>query len=61
MTELFNKKETNPTVNLTITLNQNEKREFQDFSKKANIPLSAIVRMAVKNFIKNEGETYLND
>jgi hypothetical protein len=44
---------------LTITLNLSEKREFQDFSKKANIPLSAVVRMAVKNFIKNEGATYL--
>jgi len=61
MNELFEKKEVNPTVNLTITLNQSEKNEFREFSKKANIPLSALVRIAMKNFIKTEGIKYVQD
>lgn len=61
MNELFEKKEVNSTVNLTITLNQSEKNEFREFSKKANIPLSALVRIAMKNFIKTEGIKYVQD
>ena len=42
-------------------MNQSEKNEFSEFSKKANIPLSALVRIAMKNFIKTEGAKYIND
>jgi|BioPla2DNA2_1021312.scaffolds.fasta_scaffold669500_1 predicted transcriptional regulator len=61
MSELFNKKEINPTVRVVISMNQSEKNEFSEFSKKANIPLSALVRIAMKNFIKTEGAKYIND
>lgn len=56
--ELFPKKEINPTVNLTITMNKDEKEFFKAFTEKINMPLSAFVRLACKNFIATEGKKY---
>lgn len=56
--ELFEKKEVNPTVNLTVTMNKDEKEFFKAFAEKMNIPLSAFVRLACKNFIATEGQKY---
>lgn len=61
MSELFNEKEINPTIKVVVSMKQSEKNAFSEFSKKSNIPFSAVVRMAVKNFIKNEGSRYIND
>ena len=58
MNELFGKKEINPTVKVVITMNQDEKTTFKQFAEKMNIPLSALVRLAVKSFIKGEGAKY---
>lgn len=58
MNELFEKKEINPTVKVVITMNQDEKTTFKQFAEKMNIPLSALVRLSVKSFIKGEGAKY---
>lgn len=54
-------KKENPTVKVVISMKQSEKNEFFEFSKKSNIPFSAMVRMGVKNFIKTDGAKYIND
>ena len=61
MNELFDKKEINPTVKVVISMNQDEKNTFQDFAKKMNLPMSALVRMAIKNFMKGEGQKYVEN
>lgn len=55
---LFPKSEINPTVSVTITMNSNERNEFRDFARQMNLPLSAFIRMACKNFIATEGAKY---
>lgn len=59
MNELFSKNEVNPTVKVVVSMNQDEKMEFKQFAGKMNIPFSALVRLAVKNFIKSEGGKYV--
>lgn len=58
--ELFDKKEINPTVKVVITMNQDEKNSFKAFAEKLNLPFSAMVRLAVKNFMKGDGAKYEN-
>ena len=58
MDELFPKSEVNPTVSVTITMNQDEREMFKTFAKNMNIPLSAFIRLACKNFISVEGSKY---
>ncbi len=58
MNELFDKKEVNPTVTVTITMNRDEKIAFKQFAEKMNVPLSALIRLAVKSFMKGEGSKY---
>ncbi len=59
MTELFSKSEVNPTVSVTITMNQDERELFKQFAKQMNIPLSAFIRLACKNFMNGEeGKKY---
>lgn len=59
MNELFNKKEINPTVKVVISMNQDEKQYFKNFAAKAGIPFSALVRIALKNFMTGEGKRYV--
>jgi hypothetical protein len=58
MNELFEKKEINPTVRVTLTMNKSEQDLFKKSAKKMNLPLSVFVRLACKNFINGEGEKY---
>jgi hypothetical protein len=59
MNELFNKKEINPTVRVMLTMNKDEQEMFKIFAKKMNLPLSAFVRVACKNFMTGEGKRYV--
>lgn len=59
MNELFEKKEINPTVKVVICMNQDEKNEFKSFADKMNIPFSALVRLALKSFMKKDGAVYV--
>lgn len=61
MGELFSKKEINPTVKVVICMNQDEKEMFKQFADKMNLNFSAMVRMAVKNFMKGEGQKYVEN
>lgn len=61
MNELFDKKEVNPTVTVTITMNQDEKIAFKQFAEKMNLPFSAMVRLAVKKFMTGEGKNYVEN
>lgn len=58
MNELFQKSEVNPTVSVTITMNKDERELFKQFAKDMNVPLSAFIRLACKNFICGEGLKY---
>lgn len=59
MNELFSKNEINPTVKVVICMNQDERTEFKEFADKMNLPFSAMIRLAVKNFMKGEGAKYV--
>lgn len=59
--QLFEKSEINPTVKVMLTMNQDERDMFKIFAKKMNLPLSAFVRMACKNFISGEGKRYVEN
>jgi antitoxin component of RelBE/YafQ-DinJ toxin-antitoxin module len=59
MSELFSKNEINPTVKVVISMNQDEKNEFKKFADEMNLPFSALVRLALKNFIKKDGALYV--
>lgn len=58
MGELFDKKEINPTVKVMISMNQDERNEFKAFAEQMNLSVSALARLAIKNFIKVEGSKY---
>ncbi len=58
MGELFDKKEINPTVKVMISMNQEERNEFKAFAEQMNLSVSALARLAIKNFIKVEGSKY---
>lgn len=58
MNELFQKSEINPTVSVTITMNQDERELFKQFAKDMNFPLSAFIRLACKKFMAEEGVKY---
>lgn len=59
MSNLFSKNEINPTVKVVICMNQDEKNEFKKFAEEMNLPFSALVRLAVKNFMKKDGALYV--
>lgn len=59
MTELFEKNEINPTVKVVVSMNQDEKNSFKAFAEKMNVPFSAMVRMAIRNFMNEEGLKYV--
>ncbi len=58
MGELFDKKEINPTVKVMISMNQEERNEIKAFAEQMNLSVSALARLAIKNFIKVEGSKY---
>lgn len=58
MGELFDKKEINPTVKVMISMNQDEKNEFKIFAERMGVSVSALARIAIKNFISAEGAKY---
>ena len=58
MDELFDKKEINPTVKVMISMNQEERNEIKAFAEQMNLSVSALTRLAIKNFIKLEGSKY---
>lgn len=58
MSQLFEKKDINPTVRVVITMNKDEKELFKNFAEKMNIPFSALVRLSIKSFINGEGAKY---
>lgn len=59
MSQLFEKKDVNPTVRVVISMNQDEREVFKLFANKMNLPLSAFMRIACKNYIQGEGKKYV--
>lgn len=56
---LFDEKEVNPTIRKGYTVTASENVQFETFAKKMGIPLSALIRISVKNYIATEGEKYV--